>query len=74
MNKTIFYSTAMAALVLSCQYSYSASDLDLSINKHQQKFEDIALQIWEIAEMGYQEYRSSNLLKNHYIINIFLLL
>ena len=63
MNKTIFYSTAMAALVLSCQYSYSASDLDLSINKHQQKFEDIALQIWEIAEMGYQEYRSSNLLK-----------
>ena len=63
MNKTIFYSTAMAVLVLSCQYSYSASDLDLSINKHQQKFEDIALQIWEIAEMGYQEYRSSNLLK-----------
>jgi len=63
MNKTIFYSTAMAVLVLSCQYSYAASDLDLSINKHQQKFEDIALQIWEIAEMGYQEYRSSNLLK-----------
>jgi len=63
MNKTIFYSNLLVALSLSCQNAYAISDLDLSINKHQQKFEDIALQIWEIAEMGYQEYRSSNLLK-----------
>ena len=63
MNKTIFYSNLLVALSLSCQNSYAISDLDLSINKHQQKFEQVALQIWDIAEMGYQEYKSSSLLK-----------
>ncbi|MDP7196073.1 MAG: amidohydrolase, partial [SAR202 cluster bacterium] len=63
MNKTIFYSSLLVILSLSCQNSYTTSDLDLTINKHQQKFEQLALQIWDIAEMGYQEYKSSNLLK-----------
>ena len=39
------------------------SDLDRSINSHQQQFEKVAMQIWDIAEVGYQEYQSSNLLK-----------
>ena len=39
------------------------SDLDRSINSHQQKFEKIALQIWDLAEVGYQEHQSSSLLK-----------
>jgi aminobenzoyl-glutamate utilization protein B len=39
------------------------SDLDRSINSHQQQFEKVALQIWDIAEVGYQEYQSSSLLK-----------
>ena len=39
------------------------SELDQSINNHQQQFEKVALQIWNIAEVGYQEYQSSSLLK-----------
>ena len=39
------------------------SDLDQSIDAHQQQFEKIAMQIWDIAEVGYQEYQSSSLLK-----------
>ncbi|SVA94918.1 uncharacterized protein METZ01_LOCUS147772, partial [marine metagenome] len=35
------------------------SELDQSINNHQQQFEKVALQIWDIAEVGYQEYQSS---------------
>jgi len=39
------------------------SELDQSISNHQQQFEKVALQIWDIAEVGYQEYQSSSLLK-----------
>ena len=39
------------------------SSLDQSINNHQQQFEKVALQIWDMAEVGYQEYQSSSLLK-----------
>ena len=38
------------------------SDLDRSINSHQQQFEKIAMQIWDIAEVGYQEYQSLSLI------------
>ena len=41
------------------------SELDQSINNHQQQFEQVALQIWDIAEVGYQEYQSSSLLKEN---------
>jgi len=40
------------------------SDLDLTINKHQSQFENIAMQIWDLAEVGYQEYKSSKLLQD----------
>ena len=33
-----------------------------SINNHKQKFEDVAMEIWDYAELGYQENRSSDLL------------
>ena len=35
---------------------------DSSINQHQKQYEDIAMKIWELAEVGYQEYESSKLL------------
>ncbi len=35
---------------------------DSSINQHQRQYEDIAMKIWELAEVGYQEYESSKLL------------
>ena len=40
------------------------SDLDSSIDKHQELFENIAMQIWDIAEVGYQEHKSSKLLQD----------
>ncbi len=35
---------------------------DQIIDHHQSQFEDIAMKIWDLAEVGYQEYESSNLL------------
>ena len=55
-----------ASLVLGLIFSISIqadSSLDKSINKHQNTFENAAMQIWEWAEVGYQEYKSSELLK-----------
>ncbi len=40
------------------------SSLNLSINKHQKTFEAAAMKIWDWAEVGYQEYKSSELLKD----------
>ena len=37
-----------------------AEDIIHSINKHKHNFEDVALEIWEFAELGYQEIKSSN--------------
>jgi aminobenzoyl-glutamate utilization protein B len=45
-------------------WTSSDSDLDLTINKHQLQFENIAMQIWDLAEVGYQEYKSSKLLQD----------
>ncbi len=39
-----------------------ASGIDESINAHQKQFENVALEIWDHAELGYQESESSNLL------------
>ena len=51
-------------LVTSNGWAVDHSNLDQNINNHQQQFEKIALQIWDIAEVGYQEYQSSSLLKD----------
>ena len=37
-----------------------AEDIIHSINEHKHNFEDVALEIWEFAELGYQEIKSSN--------------
>ena len=47
------------------------SSLNLSINKHQKTFEDAAMQIWDWAEVGYQEYKSADLLKQELMANGF---
>ena len=49
--------------VLYLQISYSADSLDEIINSHQQEYEQLALKIWDLAEVGYQEYKSSDLLQ-----------
>ena len=50
-------------VITSNGWTMDHSDLDQSIDAHQQQFEKIAMQIWDIAEVGYQEYQSSSLLK-----------
>ena len=37
-----------------------SEDIINSINEHKHNFEDVALEIWEFAELGYQEIKSSN--------------
>ena len=36
--------------------------IDASIKKHQNTFENIAMDIWDLSEVGYQEYQSSKIL------------
>jgi len=56
----------IASLVFTSSiWAMNHSDLDQSINNHQEQFENVALQIWDIAEVGYQEYQSSSLLKEN---------
>ena len=56
--------TLITVLVITSNgWDVDHSNLDQNINNHQQQFEKIALQIWDIAEVGYQEYQSSSLLK-----------
>ena len=61
MKKLILFASL---LVTSNGWAVDHSNLDQNINNHQQQFEKIALQIWDIAEVGYQEYQSSSLLKD----------
>ena len=37
-----------------------AEDIIHSIKDHKDNFQDVALEIWEFAELGYQEIKSSN--------------
>jgi len=61
MKKLILISTL---LFFTSTLGVESSDLDSRIDKHQELFEDIAMQIWDIAEVGYQEYKSSKLLQD----------
>ena len=56
-------SAVLMALVFSIA-TMADSSLNMSINKHQETFEDVALKIWDWAEVGYQEYKSSELLQS----------
>lgn len=58
MNKKII----IFITTLSIMSSIEVNSDDSSINQHQRQYEDIAMKIWELAEVGYQEYESSKLL------------
>jgi aminobenzoyl-glutamate utilization protein B len=51
-------------LVLASIYTLNiySSSVEQIIVKHKDRFSDVALKIWDHAEMGYQEIKSSNLL------------
>ncbi|KRO93752.1 MAG: amidohydrolase [SAR86 cluster bacterium BACL1 MAG-120820-bin45] len=56
-------SSLLIALVLSIS-AIADTSLDSSINKNQDTFQEVALKIWDFAEVGYQEYKSSELLQS----------
>ena len=49
-------------LVSAVSINIESSILDSSLKNHKEHFEKIALNLWEIAELGYQEHESSNIL------------
>jgi len=51
-------------LLLTSSFSFNAysSSIEESIQYHKNTFSEVALKIWNHAEMGYQEFKSSNLL------------
>ena len=63
LNRIFTFSTLIIFSLLSSNESLANSSLEGNINFHQKEYENIALTIWDLAEMGYQEYESSNLLK-----------
>ena len=60
----IFKQAAGIIWLIASLQIHADSSLNSSINKHQDTFENAAMKIWEWAEVGYQEYKSSELLKN----------
>ena len=60
----IFKQAAGIIWLIASLQIHADSSLNLSINKHQDTFETAAMKIWDWAEVGYQEYKSSELLKN----------
>ena len=63
MNKFIYRSGLWLGFLFLSLNSYAERNLEKLIDNHQSQFEDIALKIWDYAEVGYQEYKSSDLLK-----------
>ena len=63
LNRIFTFSTLVIFSLLSSNESLANSSLEGNINFHQKEYENIALSIWDLAEVGYQEYESSNLLK-----------
>ena len=61
--KSKFKNTVFSLLIIFSQISLSDESLDKSINSHQEEFQNLALKIWDLAEVGYQEYKSSALLQ-----------
>ena len=69
-NQVFKQTTFIIWLITSLQIQ-ADSTLNHSINKHQNTFETAAMKIWDWAEVGYQEYKSSELLKNELEANGF---
>ena len=53
-----------STLLIIFTYSVFADDINNSIEKNSKIFEKVALDIWDFAELGYLENKSSNLLAN----------
>ena len=68
-----FRQTSLVFGLISSISIQADSGLDKSIDKHQNTFENAAMQIWEWAEVGYQEYKSSELLKKELSANGFII-
>ncbi|HJL95755.1 MAG TPA: amidohydrolase [SAR86 cluster bacterium] len=63
MNKVTYYSCLCLSITLISINLFAERDLGEFIDKHQNQFEKTAIDIWDYAEVGYQEYKSSELLK-----------
>ena len=62
-KKGLFQRKSISLLVLILlANNVNSDDVLISINKHKAKFENVALQIWDYAELGYLEKNSSSLL------------
>ena len=69
-NKLLKQSFCIIGLITSISIEADSS-LNSSLNKHQETFENAAMQIWNWAEVGYQEYKSAKLLKDELKANGF---
>ena len=64
VGKEIHFENELCSfIVIFFNYDISSSQIDESIAKHKQNFENVALTIWDHAELGYLESKSSDLLK-----------
>ena len=63
-RNSIFKYYISYGIILLLTISISANEIDNSIKDNKKAFEKIAIQIWEYAELGYLENKSSNLLAN----------
>ena len=64
-KKSTFQKTSISFITLFFLCSFiSADEVLKNIEKHKQKFENVANEIWDYAEVGYQEFKSTNLLIN----------
>ena len=63
MNKIIIYTSLLISFLFISQNTLANKNLEKNINNHQEQFERVAMKIWDYAEVGYQEFQSSNLLK-----------
>jgi len=62
-KKGLFQRKSISLLVLILLASnVHSDDILISVDKHKAKFENVALQIWDYAELGYLEKNSSSLL------------
>ena len=62
-KRNTFRKCLCSFIVIFFNYDISSSQIDESIAKHKQNFENVALTIWDHAELGYLESKSSDLLK-----------
>ena len=62
MKKSVFFLIALPALALGGQKT--SEEVILSLEKDAVKYEKLAFQIWDNAEVGYQETKSSEALQN----------